>query len=664
MAGSKEAGAKRREQVRTMCGGLVGQPLSEVLALQIERVLRHLLTEEELETISSVDEVAGVFRSKGLIPGCLLKALEGQARPQDLAMCFAVCIYPRRAYAFQQEMPHRLTLFLSLLPSRNVFDFLYRHQLQAVRQDEREQFLRDLSDADCARLESEPAASPIAEERTRGAALFVATCPQEDVDKMLGNWRDDRELVRLIRSFLPTSPSKICEDAGHERLDWEGVREVLMADPRLDGVDPAIRSKLGLAVALERHVWNKVRRSLVPPPPNAFVAQMVAERWEMFWDKLISGYPYYRFSSHFGWWWRRCVGRWLGKVVEQLKRNKEIGDLLEIGDDMDVTLAQDSHSDALGLGELLVFREGYRVVRSTFFRLKNLEQTELQRQVVDDLWYRRIERQLTAEQEPEMVKQIAGKYHDQGITETTVNNLNHRLRLRIWAYTLARQRRWSNQQIFTAELVDEDGVAKRPFRNRTNRAGVLTVACLARTALEDQTLFWPFTAHRVLRPFIDPQHPDVWSFRSYLTEVWCWAAAGSLRPVSDIDCDAHSPMDVEAAKSLKQEPLCTLLSQLSRLRSSEEVQSFERGPGRQLVAEAEFAVRACCRRLVGPSVFSQAHVGGRIKSFRQRAKHWIAPVWYLRVIERLGPQEVIRRLRVEPSDEKTVLQLLLEVTRQ
>jgi len=615
--------------LRACCQALSGATFPQIFSSQIERVLRHLL-EDDVGKITGPESIVAAFRSNGLIPPSLIESLKPYPQPEAQAVCFAACIFPTRSHSLEQEqLRQRLAAFQEALRSHDIYDFLGMHRLGNMPREEIERLLSDLSAADFSGKEQ------IREQRKRGAALFVAACTPEDIETIVRNWRDDQDLVRYIRNVLNSCPS-----------DTPGAEVEVVQSEKLDWGTCGERDR---AMALERHVRRKIRCLRIYDLTNALISQAVADCWQEHFDKLTSGFPYYAFRSHYARWWRVCVERW---IRNHFLRGSSAG--VEY---LGAEEAEPPDSD-LTPEKLRLYREGYRLVRSTFFHLTDPSQNEAVRQAVDDLWYCRLERIISAEAEPEMVKKIAERHRERGITAAQVNNYSHRLRLKMWAYTLARQERRSNQEILDAERPTKKGITEYPFWEETNQAGVLTIACLARTAHEDHTMLWPFTAHRILHPLIDRQHKesrDSWDLTSYLPEVWQWITAGSLEVVPEGGPKDWNRVEREAVSALQGQPLKALLVQLARLESEKEVRSFAAGDGRESVAEAERACRDCCLRLAQSSALLQS-IAGQMGNLRQIGEfHWFVSVWYLAIMEQLGPDEVIKRLCVERCDRKKVL---------
>ena len=94
-----------------ICRSLVGPDCGAAYPAQIERVLLRILGAEEAAEFGGPADVVAAFKSARLTPGSLvgvcanLPAPGGQGAPRGvaLAVCFAACFYPRRAYTLEPE---------------------------------------------------------------------------------------------------------------------------------------------------------------------------------------------------------------------------------------------------------------------------------------------------------------------------------------------------------------------------------------------------------------------------------------------------------------------------------------------------------------------------------------------------------------------------------
>jgi len=634
----------------------MGNRYSVAFAVQIERVLWYVAGEEEVLGVSGPEGVISIFRSKGLIPPSLVCCLMGMSWPDAFAVCFAACIYPNRAYGIPGQLRRRLALLLAALrTTKSVVEFLRANQLKFLSSHEIEQLLSDLSAACWIQLEDARLREQAIDERKTGAALYLATCLPEEAEKIVANWRDDACVVQYIREFLPTCPSNIAEEVRSRagRADWKKIKVLLMERAR--SWEP---SRIDLILGLEKHARLKAGRSLVQPSQR-MISQMVEDCWESYWVKLTSGFPFYAFRSHYARWWRECVSRWLSEYYRKLERGPR-----EFDEQAEGLKVRAAAPEGLTKEELLFFREGYRLVRTTFFRRGSAAESEDLRRVVDDIWYTRLERNFDKEEKAEEIQSIAARHRDKDISETTVNNLSHRLRLRIWAYTLARLRRLSNEQILGVKLPTTRRAAECPFEEKANSSGVLTVASVARAVPQDRTLLWAYAVHRALRSKTDPQHPDPWDFKSCVGEIWRWITAGSLELVEEAGRNGADRVDAKAVELMRDDTVAAFMKEVPALRTEEEAASYAQGEGSRLVRETESVVDECCLELVG-SRGRDAYSDERVKSWRRlAASHWIAPVWYLVFVERLGVESVLERLQVDVEEKSIVGGLVNDMLKQ
>ena len=645
-----------RERLRGICRELLGPAPADAFVARVEQVLRHIATDREIEHVAEPEDVVELFRSRGLIPPGLRSYIEYAPNPDATAVCFAACIYPNRAYTLKNQLVRRLGSFLAAFHARvGILELLSANQLQGLSQREVDQLLSDLSAAEHVPVSDPEQKAQEAAERKAGAALYLATYDREEVQIIIRNWRDDAGVVRYIRELLPHPPSQVVPDAetAGGYTHWDKSDHGLAQRDHAE--DPPERQRV---IALEKKARWQARSILGTDCPMSAISQKVVACWETCWDKLICGFPYFAFRSHFVYWWRRFVENCLIGEVRRGRRERQI--VVEPegveGGTVPPPPAGARGSDErclLSIDELRVFREGYRLVRSTFFDHRGTpERTALLRRVADDLWYRRLERKMTEEQEREAVNQIAERHRAHQITKATVNNLSHRLRLRIGAYTLSRLMGFDNQRILTAELPAQKGASDRPFSDKANLSGVLTVATVARLAPMEDTLLWPFIAHRILRPRVEPQHPDPWTFETFMPELWCWVTAEGFRPTVTY-CKDAGRVNQAAAELLDAEPVSSLLTALLGLESEEDILAYAEADGAGCVSEAaEFAISRCLG-LTGTQGFEPRCEDclSRWRKVTAGCKHLVVPVWYLAFAEQLERGPALELLQPTPDNQ-------------
>ena len=664
-----------RGELRSVCRALLGPLTAEPLVLQLERVLRYLTDAEQQSATTKPADIVSVFRARGLVPSRLLQLCQritGTAQPKSilipetLALCFATCAFPQRAFQMgETELELRVAAFQrSLLilfqgPTATAMpaspdDWSAAAKLlftgstaEALSLEEQLSLLADLSASERG-MEIE--ARREMDERLNGGVLYLATCGVELVDRTIAPWRSDASLVRYFRKFLPAPPSCLVQQDQSASLspDWGTVRSRLL---QLFPYEPV--ECHSSAVILEQMVWKEAGRWL----PAGLVPQRVQDFWESMWDKLISGFPYYAFRSRFTWWWRQCLQTFRFSDY-RMRPQQEFDDTITAGTLVD----QGSHAGHLAATPeiLRVFHEGYRLVRTTFFRRSDKQQVESAqlesqtqtseqlRRALDTIWYERLQQQLSEELPPSLVKTIAARFPELG--GHTINNLSHRLRMRIWAYALARLGRLSNSQILTArrpQYKAAGGFGKYPL---AGQPAVLTIASLVRMIPSDQSLLAAFTAHIFLRPLVEPQRPDKWVFQGYAGELWHWLRDQTFRQALDTGADRGALADKALARALQETPF---VEHLEKLTSSAADSDWVRYVETELTAERTAAL-ALLGRVLGDGG-RDAFEESAIRSWRRNAKtHWLVPVWYLTFVEQSDESELLARLRVDSCELEAV----------
>lgn len=664
-----------RGKLRSVCRGLLEPVAAEPLVLQLERVLCYLTDAEQQSATTNPDDISSVFRARGLVPSRLLQAshritLTAQPKstlnPETLALCFAACAFPQRAFQMgETELELRVAAFQRFLlmsgcsTATPAFSDDWSTAAQplftgstaaTLSLEERLSLLADLSASERG-LEIE--ARRETNERLNGVVLYLATCGPELVERTIAPWRSDASLVQYFRKFLPAPPSCLVhqDQSASRSPDWGTVRSRLL---QLFPDEP--EECHSSAVILEQMVWKEARRWL----PASLVRQRVEDFWESMWDKLISGFPYYAFRSRFTWWWRQCLQTFRFSDY-RLRSQREFDDTITAG----TLVEQDSSPGHLAATPeiLRIFREGYRLVRTTFFRRPDKQQAsrgqwesqaqtnEQLRRALDSIWYERLQQQLSEELRPSLVKDIAARFPELGAH--TINNLSHRLRMRIWAYALARLSRLSNSQILTArrpQYKAPSDIGKYPL---AGQPAVLTIASLVRMIPSDQSLLASFTSHIFLRPLVEPQRPDKWVFKGYLAELWHWLRDQTFREALDTGAERGALADQALARALQESPFVELLEKLTSSATESEWLRFIEA---ELTAERTAALTLLARVLGegGRDAFEES----AIRLWRRKAKmHWLVPVWYLTFIEQLDESELLARLRVDSSEVEAVSEL-------
>jgi hypothetical protein len=627
-----------------------------VLIRQVARVALWIEREPDRAGRRDVESLRELFHEKGLIPPALVTQLRPAGKSAGLeavalAMCMAACVYPERAYQMDQdvELPSRVISFLKLLEflrglepgADDSIDAALAGMAAVVPEtalmsiQERMALLSDLSAAELAGESPQGRAS--AEERIKGAALFVATCDAARLGRLLGNWREEASLLRTLRGRVPISPLNLGRNrAGQATSPWEEIRSILKR--QLDIVeDKHVES----AIILTRMVFNKAWDLNAPMPE---------ERVEVFWQgqmtKLASGFPYFAFFSKFAYWWKQCI------KTHSFFRADESELPGEIEEDEPEASGETAPEAVLSPHLMRVFAEGYRLVRTTFFRRADAQSKEDEaadgadpyphehlRRALDALWYERLQRAGDEEAEKKAVNHIALEFPKLGLT--TINNLSHRLPLRIQAYYLARGRRMSNNQISALGVKGKKGT-EFPFQGATD---FLPVTSLAGGVPLDASLLPAFTAHVFLFSKAVPQRPDPWTIERFVHEISYWTSHGSL----DFDPPPgreHSAAEAAVLELLKDEGArqmihCARNCDSARALAERVHQLQEQGFSRVL--------RDWLERNLSAGAIQQA---ADIAQFRRhsQAPHWIIPVWYYTHAEKMDVETIRSRCPLDDSD--------------
>lgn len=668
------------QDLRTILETLLGPNPPETLLVQIERVLAWKPSEKQRQGLRSELDVVAAFREKGLIPPRLLNCIIQNARPDLLgsragrvssadriAVCFAACAYPRRAFQMVDTiLGLRVKAFLEVWPALMAsvpagsgasgavpLGFLPRGRFPGSFSPHAiEGLLSDLSAV-------EAHVHPMQERQRRrvGAVLYVSTCYPDLISRICESWRSEAGLVRYVQKWLSSTPScMVREDTREDRYSEGWPERVESGLAGLNPTEPHNHHKT--AVILEQMTRNKVREW------RRFgeVWDLARGFWETQWGNLISGFPYYAFSARFVYWWKQCLANYRPPGLGEIGLDEEYGELEQRGPTSPVT--PKSHLVHLGADQLRLFRENYRFVRTTFFRRTDMmggragepvdpaAQNARLRQALDVLWYERLENKISADLPPELIRKIAARFPELG--HDAINNYNFRLRLRVWACALARFRNLRNWQILTAPRPPEYarlGAKDQPFKDEP---GILTIATLARIIPPGHTLLWAFTAHVFLHPKVEPQRADPWTFKRYLRELWRWVTEETFESAVRRGAEDGGRADQAALSALKEAPWESLLRDLRRQETAEALERYL--SGREFQAECAAALRIV-ERLVGSGGL-RACSEESLRTWRAPiVPHWIVPVWYLTFVERLEGDALVERLRVDRHEVEAVLGL-------
>ena len=650
-----------RERIRFVIRSVPEFTVPSVLLKQISRVVLWVAEEGMRNEIVSQGSVRNLFKSKGLIPPMLVnrfKSLQGveDSAAETLAICFACCVYPERAFQMdvEEELPARMNAFMEILASLceadSTAESFEAASLRALRGVS--QHVNQLTHSECRLLLADLSAaelvpqgigkSVLADERIGGAALFVATCGQNRFERLLNNWREEGGFIRALRGQICTSPLALASDSCRHQLrpEWAEVRDI--AEEKLVEVDG---THLDGAMILTRMVWNKASTLGVPSP---------ADKVEDFWDKqmlkLGSGFPYYAFFSRFAYWWKQCLHTHPFWTNEVLGIDLEKMEAETAAEQPDLPEQWSPHL-------LRSMAEGYRLVRTTFFR--RADQTsgvspepketgssanEELRRALDSIWYERLQRPTCDEGETEMIKSIASRFP--GIGLSAINNLSHKLPRRMRAYYLARFERVSNDDIVGMRIEQKPGSWYEPFRDET---GFLPIASLVRGVPLERSIFWAFVTHVILYPRVVPQRPDPWDTSHFLREYWYWIR-DDCSPFLPAEEHMRSLSFKAILKSLESNPMLRdLLQKVASCETFDAVDAcvsaipsttvnsvlqdhFNRFPGRHAVA-----------------LFQPQNVT-KLRKLSSKAMHWIVPVWYYTFVEQFDFSRIVDQLVVDDRE--------------
>jgi hypothetical protein len=262
------------------------------------------------------------------------------------------------------------------------------------------------------------------------------------------------------------------------------------------------------------------------------------------------------------------------------------------------------------------------------------------RNILDVLWHYRIRHRVApdGDDEKRMVKEIAGQFAE---NTDTIHTYLRRLRFRLDAYRLARIERLSDQEIV-------DGESKK-WRSV---GCVESIAALARAVLPEASLLWAFGAHVFLHDWVDrhPHHSDPWTWPRFLRELWHWVDGETLERAVREGIREGSVIDDVAQRAMGKPPLSELLDDLRRCRDVAQAGLCveEAGASRKLQSWVDEFQRII-ETLAGPcrSGGCSPDLFGTWK--RLVEPHWLIPVWYLTVLEKVEEKHMHVRLQAGPD---------------
>ena len=686
-------GADGRDDELGNCAAALGLAPTHPVAMQVSRVVAEIAERRpDLHAdVWSMDAIQKTFHTYGLIPETLRFPEEARQRNQDIAeafehlardlscedalcarICFAAAAYPQRIWQFPgrfAEIMERIGAFRQFAQfydaSAPITDSLARSFRQTLGEtsptvEDVRTLVRDISgggnDAGAA---DEPVAC--------GTALYLATCHPPQLERTLRFWRDDGDFLRAMRQYFASPPSYL----GSGQDDLEKSRRNASDIPGIvrSEVGDDIWKKIG---AIERASWGAAKKW-----PRVFRRrECMQEVWESLWERKIqSKFPYFTFRSHFRTWWLQEFSNY---------RFAAIDDDITVHDyyiTMSDSLPTEADSSIPSIDDLRIYREGFRLVRTSFFSRDNSGLAEL-RQAVDCLWYFHLEKKL-AEEDVEwgslnkLVEQL-GAVHE-GLSGKLLPAYN-KLRLRMWAYVLGRTTRLSNAAILRAERPIGYKDSGKPFPLKDARGlGVEMIATLARVAHRDHSLLWIFTASVFLRNrlLLNPTYKaDRWELNDYLLELWHWindpffmrtVEYGQRPPDEDEQEEAErrgerarrvGRADRLAWAAMKQEPFKTVLEAMADLDTEEAVQDFISG---RPFDDVRDALHGLLGHELGNAVFD---VEAKRSAWRKALDwsqgvetHWVIPVWFLAVVEELAPDDIVTELKVGEAEQAGVKEL-------
>ncbi len=649
------------------CGQLLVKPLADPLVIHVTRVTCHILLARAdlFPNIRQDHGVVRIFRSYGLIP-LKLKFCEIPAQARQFAdtldhlarslgcadldaarVVFAACAYPQKLSQMGWPLANWRTAALGdflaqLSVSQSVFSAI-DSRLTALlgptawSPSRTRELLGDLAGGKAGSSSTDSV-------EVDGAALYLGTCSDAEIERIHRIWASEAELVCTFRSYFGSPPSS------YAAISDGGA-------PPGTSLSVAIRD-----IGTDR--WNACRRveehsrGVAKDWPADF---RTAEHFTLAWQGihsrwLNSGFPYFAFRADFHTWWVDYFARFRFDRTNSL-------DFAVVGDEGAETnghasLAVDpshlyrerSADDEINLDWLRVCREGYRVVRTTFFSRddRNHERT---RRAVDGLWRYFLEKELTNQAvewgslNPLIARIAAEEKLAFGKIETAYN----KLRLRMWAYMAGR----------TSSDPLHD-IPRRP-RPRGYTAGkahplagdatVLTIAALARMAPEDFTPLWGFAAHVFLRPALNAIYDsDTWSLDQYLAETRIWLEDAAFVRTLAYGREMGRRVDTLCDAALRSGSMKGFFNRATGCGKSTGVK--ESGTGQPVEAESDrSAAAALIREITGCRVFNVAldrTVGKEWIGWPDTAPtHLVIPVWYLAMAERLDTAAVAIQMGVK-----------------
>lgn len=673
------------------CKAHLGLDPGGIFAVQIERVWSYLIRREAGKLQSGTDDVFALFRKNYLVPERLIlspklpqndrsmaAALElfrqrskqtRSVQQRDLladialtpagwlAACFIACIFPQRAQTEKTQLDLRLPRFLEFyqtlqergaqaneLITETAWRFL--NLSHPMSQEEFDELTAELS-AVPAMYHQENEDEVRA--RKNGAALFLATCYPEQIERILAGWRDERLALRSVTKDYYRPPS--CVDQKIHSL----------ASPE------AFRNASYLEYLAKRSAHDHMPQGLNGAEER--LREKVIEFWEKQHDKLTSGFPYFSFQSSFITWWRQVLRNW---DWEPWGGNEDEVELLPQPplpppDEEE----EEEETWDVNFTTLRAWREGHRFLRLTFTRRKTGEDHEELRRALDKLWTHRLFKALSLEKAAVRIKEVAEEFVNLG--GSIINNLSHRLRARNQAYSWARIKRWSNDAIYQRQQESrKKWNKKRPGKSKgedfdKEKAATFTVASLARAVPLEFTFLWAFTAQVFLRPRVDGRHADEWRFDRYARELWHWVTDPLFAGLVEYGAQSGRLVDAMALRAMRSDgPFGALLSELMSFQNEDGLDGYLRRREQAMYAREEAVARQLIAGLIGSAGLCACgeEAMRRWKAMMDpiNGAHWIIPVWYVTFVERITDDDpLLERLVVDKPERGPVLRLAREM---
>lgn len=379
-------------------------------------------------------------------------------------------------------------------------------------------------------------------------ALYLRTRSAAEQGRMLSCWRNDGAFVRFMRSPRLSAPPSAILNVG--RAEAAHLAEALGP-----GTDVALCAR---AIGIESLTRG--------------AGLHADEAWNALWSKLPLVFPYYSFRSRLESWWSKSLRPW------KRQNATETGVQLEPDEESDGRAGAPSDESAEEKEELeglRIFREGYRVVRRTFFAA-DFEHDRL-RMLLDRLWDEHLAGTLD----------MGAIASDFGVTHATVRTYHRRLKLRMWTYKRARQDR-------------QPAWGTRIELDEMHEPGIERVAAMGLAVPSEETGLWSVLAHGWLQPQVEPARKDRWTPEDVARELeifalgslpdavrrtpgaaplvrllqspargpreWCAACIAAWRAVEDLEC----VVPVWLAVFVYRLSLESVLEQLKPTRSAED----------------------------------------------------------------------------------------------